>query len=54
MPNVRHARYVLARTGDTWPGQRDDWAGMESGGIRMSLSWGRASLGLREPYHFET
>ena len=52
MPNARH---VLS-----WrPGHRDDWASTASGGICMSpplgqKPWGRASLRLREPYHFET
>src|SRR5215211_533167 len=39
MPNARDTRYLLASTGDTWPGYRGDW--------------GRASLRVRKPYHFE-
>ena len=41
MPNARHARDVLARAGDTWPGHRDDGASPESGGIRMSPTLGQ-------------
>jgi len=41
MPNARQALYLLAQAGDTWPGQRDDWASPASGGIRMSPPLGQ-------------
>ena len=44
MPNARHARSLLARASDPWPGHRDDGPSTED----------RASLRLREPYHSET
>ena len=45
MPNARHALYVLASAGDTWPGQRDDGASPASGGIRMRPPLGQKPLG---------
>ena len=41
MPTARYALAILARAGDTWPGDRDDGASPESGGIRMSPTLGQ-------------